>query len=702
MRQDGSTFPIEMSIKTIQLGDKRKFVAIVHDITERKEAEQALLSHQQNLEAIVDSRTTLLRESEARTRTVLTTMLDGVVHIDDDCIMLSVNNAIPAMFGYEMNELVGRKVNMLMPEPHSSAHDGYLSRYLQTRQPCTIGRRSEMEGRRKDGSLFPIELAINELADDKGSSFIGLIRDMSAQKAAEQHLQDALLQAQIATQVKGAFLANMSHEIRTPLNAVLGLAQIGMRDSAGSPAGKNFGGIARAGEHLLGVINDILDAAKIEAGKLEVEAHPFALLGTLDGVVSFVAGLAEGKGLDLSISLAPELPAWVLGDSLRLAQVLTNLLSNAIKFTATGEVTLRVARDGDLTYFRVIDTGIGMSEEQLARLFRPFEQADSSTTRSYGGTGLGLTISLDLARLMGGDLTVESRPDCGSSFLLQLPLPAVTAPETVAGPLPLIGQGLAGLRLLAADDVEANRLVLEDMLVHEGARVVFAENGQQALDRLDQAGVTAFDVVLMDVQMPVMDGYEATRRIRLLAPALPVLGLTAYALTEERQKCQAAGMVDVVTKPIDIKVLVAAIRRLVPASEAAVLVPVGDALAVSNFMSTPHSEGAIDWPALFARFTGRRDFIMKLTRSVHKHYLEAPARLRAAAELGDRAALTSMAHSVKGMSGSLEARRLYELAKDLEDSLRAGEERLPEQVEALACTAEVFLSELAHFDQSEG
>jgi CheY-like chemotaxis protein len=221
-----------------------------------------------------------------------------------------------------------------------------------------------------------------------------------------------------------------------------------------------------------------------------------------------------------------------------------------------------VAREGDDIFFKVIDTGIGMSQEQIARLFNPFEQADSSTTRKYGGTGLGLAISRSLAKMMGGEIAVESAPGAGSAFTLRLPLPAV-APgnEAYTDKTAATGPRLTQLRVLAAEDVEVNQIILEDMLVHEGAHVVFADNGQQALERLGEAGVTAFDVVLMDVQMPVMDGHEATRRIRKMAPELPVIGLTAHALAEERRKCLAVGMVDQVTKPIDIDTLVNIIRK---------------------------------------------------------------------------------------------------------------------------------------------
>jgi PAS domain S-box-containing protein len=370
-------------------------------------------------------------------------------------------------------------------------------------------------------------------------------------------------EAERLARVKSEFLANMSHEIRTPLNAVLGFAQIGQRESKGrNKSQERFHRILDAGQLLLGVINDILDFSKIEAGKLSVESRPFQLAPVIANVASFVAEAAKQKGLAYAVDAAADLPEWVLGDTQRLQQILVNLLSNAVKFSRQGEVRLRVAREGDDLYFKVIDTGIGMSQEQIARLFNPFEQADSSTTRKYGGTGLGLAISQSLAQRMGGEISVESAPGAGSAFTLRLPLPAV-APgiEAYPGKTPATGPRLAQLRVLAAEDVEVNQMILEDMLVHEGAQVVFADNGQQALEHLEEAGVTAFDVVLMDVQMPVMDGHEATRRIRKMAPELPVIGLTAHALAEERRKCLAVGMVDCATKPIDIDTLVNVIRK---------------------------------------------------------------------------------------------------------------------------------------------
>ena len=374
-------------------------------------------------------------------------------------------------------------------------------------------------------------------------------------------LETARIEAERLARVKSEFLANMSHEIRTPLNAVLGFAQIGQRESRGRKSSEYFQRIVDSGQLLLGVINDILDFSKIEAGKLGVESRPFNLRAVIANTTSFVATTAKSKGLDYAVSHEPDLPEWVLGDAQRLQQILLNLLSNAVKFTEKGEVRLRIAREGKDIYFRVIDTGIGMSEEQMSRLFSPFEQADGSTTRKYGGTGLGLAISRNLASLMDGEITVDSAPGKGSSFILRLPLPAA---EPVVGDRasaqPDRGRRLNKVRVLAAEDVEVNQLILEELLGREGAQVVLADNGRQALERVEGAGASSFDVVLMDVQMPVMDGHEAARRIRELAPDLPIIGLTAHAMAEEREKCLASGMADHVTKPIDIDTLVNAIR----------------------------------------------------------------------------------------------------------------------------------------------
>ena len=526
-----------------------------------------------------------LRESEARANQIIENAPDAMLVVDREGRILRLNGRAETMFGYTRDELAGQSVEILVPEPLHRRHRHDREDYVRHAVPRPMGRTKDLFARRKDGSRFPVEVSLAPIYLENDIQIIASVVDITERKALEAELRThrdrledlvtertaelvaARGEAERLAQIKSEFLANMSHEIRTPLNAVLGLARIGARDSALRTTQETFVRILDAGEHLLGVINDILDISRIEAGKLSVEALPFQLPAVVGNASSFVVGAAKQKGLVCKVEQAHDLPEWVAGDAHRLQQILVNLLSNAVKFTERGEVRLSVTQQQDNTCFEVVDTGIGMTGEQVARIFAPFEQADSSTTRRYGGTGLGLAISRNLANLMGGEITVASTPGAGSRFTLRLCLPATEAPRCEpAGEGAPAGRRLAGLRMLAAEDVEINRLILEDLLAHEGADVVFAEHGRQAIDRLQEAGVAAFDVVLMDVQMPVMDGLEATRCVLELAPGLPVIGLTAHALAEERQRCLAAGMVEHVTKPIDADELVDAILRHVRGS----------------------------------------------------------------------------------------------------------------------------------------
>ncbi|MBT8126664.1 MAG: response regulator [Gammaproteobacteria bacterium] len=373
-------------------------------------------------------------------------------------------------------------------------------------------------------------------------------------------LLQARNEAERLNQSKSEFLANMSHEIRTPMNAVLGFARIGVRENRGRKSGVYFQRIQGAGEHLLGVINDILDISKIEAGKFNVEPRPFDFNNVINKAHSFVASMAREKNLSCTVQTDPDHPEWVLGDAQLLQQVLVNLLSNAVKFTEQGGVQMQVTREAGDTLVRVIDTGIGMSKVQLSRLFKPFEQGDGSTTRQHGGTGLGLAICSNLVDLMNGEITVESEQGNGTSVTIRLPLPETEMPVEYERLSKMPKSRLTGLSILVVEDVELNRIVLGEMLEFEGARVILAENGQQALDLIGEHGTTAFDVVLMDVQMPVMDGYSATRQILKMAPGLPVIGVTAHAMMTDRIRCLEYGMADYVAKPIELDVLVKIIK----------------------------------------------------------------------------------------------------------------------------------------------
>ena len=387
-------------------------------------------------------------------------------------------------------------------------------------------------------------------------------------------LQAAKQQAEASNESKSLFLANMSHEIRTPLNGVLGFAQIGHADTTVSTETRSrFARILEAGKLLQGILNDVLDMSKIEAGKLELDPTPTRLRSAVRHTIELLQDSASKKQLDLRLTVDERVPEVVLIDTLRLGQILLNLLSNAVKFTDHGHVGLAVDTvDGDLLMM-VTDSGVGMSDDQTRRLFMPFEQADRSTTRRFGGTGLGLAITKRLVEMMNGSISVSSRPGKGTAFTVRLPLQQV--PELAREP----GEGhaltgarraagvdsprtrLGGLRVLVAEDNAVNQIVIEGLLSIEGAEADVVPDGHQAIDRVAAQNGQLYHVVLLDVMMPGIDGYETARRIRTLDPHLPIIGQTAHATQEVREQCLDAGMVERVTKPIDTEELVQVVLK---------------------------------------------------------------------------------------------------------------------------------------------
>lgn len=387
-----------------------------------------------------------------------------------------------------------------------------------------------------------------------------------------EKLNEALRAAQVANKAKSDFLANMSHEVRTPLNGVIGMTQVLQAGELDPRQKEIVATISDSGRTLMAIVDDILDLSKIEAGRLDVVARDDDLHAAISGTVALFAPKAQEKGLDLSLTIDPSTPDWSAFDAVRVRQCVANLVSNAIKFTSAGNIHVH-AGVTESEYPRratiiVSDTGLGMSEEETARLFESFSQANDSITRVFGGTGLGLAISRKLARMMGGDLTVKSQPGRGSVFTLTFTLAAPETPEKPAQadvPAPS-SMALTGSRVLVVDDNKVNRKVLSMLLQPMGAQVDEAENGEVALEQLSSS---RFDLVLMDVHMPVMDGREAVRRIRDTAEMwsrIPIVALTADAMVGERDKLLAYGMDGYATKPIDVRALVLEIERVLQAS----------------------------------------------------------------------------------------------------------------------------------------
>ena len=551
--RSGDIFYASFSAMRVSIGREDLVIASYFDLTAQRLATRTLEDRKLELERIVSQRTAELSR-------VLDAMPDRYFRIRQDGTVVDFRMGRHEDSYTDTTKLLGRRIEEVLPTRAAQPLLASIAEAIAAKGLVM----TEYSLLYPDGERH-FEARTLPLTPDQVIMFV---RNITDRHSLEADRERARLNAMALANAKSEFLANMSHEIRTPLNGLLGLAQIGLRDTRDTRTVATFAAILNSGRLLLGIVNDVLDFSKIEVGKLRVEQRPISPHALAEEAVGLLRDRAVEKNIALELAFDAALPALCMGDALRTQQVLVNLLSNAIKFTETGSVDVWVGvepgdDDAQMVY-RVTDSGIGIAPEHLKHLFDAFQQADTSTTRRFGGTGLGLAISRRLAELMGGVVQVRSEPGAGSVFELRLPWVAVAddAPQPPTdsewGNAP---RRLDGVRVLVAEDNEVNQMVLERALEIEGAHATIVGDGRQAVNRVLADGRGAYDVVLMDIQMPEMDGYEATRRILELAPDLPVIGQTAHAMQDERRECLAAGMVDHIAKPIDFRSLVDTIVR---------------------------------------------------------------------------------------------------------------------------------------------
>lgn len=806
-RKDGTDIPVEVHMQLVRMADgDAQFVKVVRDISIRRRAETAL------------------RNSNTRVRTILDTVADGIVTIDTHGIVRTFNPAAERIFGYSADEIVGRNINMLMPEPFHSQHDRYLSEYRATGEARIIGIERELMGLGKDGRTFPIELTVSEMKLDGERHFIGIVRDITARKLAvdqlnrffalsldmlciasadgyfkrvspaftktlgwsteellarpfldfvhpddytatlhevekqltagesvlqfenryrhkdgswrvlswksaphqdghlfaiarditgrkeaEQALVTARDDAVRANEAKDIFLATISHEIRTPLNGILGMLELLELSRLDAEQQELLATARDSGRGMVRIIDDVLDHAKMEAGKLKILPEPVSIPRLLQRVLNNYHAVASTKGLTLNQVDDPRIGPALLADPLRILQILGNFVSNAIKFTSSGGIEVRsewLGREGDLDSVRlsVKDSGIGIDTAAQARLFQPFEQAAADTSRMYGGTGLGLAICRRLAEMMGGSIAVDSAPGRGTTISVTLSLPvtdvlpidreSAAARERVSLRLPLAGDNYP--QVLAVDDNPTNRALLARQLAVLGLRAQAAAGGREAL-ALWQDG--EFGIVITDCNMPDMDGYALTRAIRELEtaagrPRTVIIAWTANVLADAQERCLAAGMDEILTKPAELIQLKEVLARSLREHDDA-------SVSASPTVPAPQPNEARPIDArVFAGVADLFDQDPALIREFLDEYRTGMAgiatTLRGAEAANDAATASAAAHILKSSARAVGALALSDLCATIEKAGMEGETGtltlLLPRIEAEIASVETWLS----------
>ena len=640
-------------------GLPKEYISVRTDITKRKKLEQELAHERSFLESITAN------------------LGKGVMVLDREERCTFLNPEAERLLGWTLAQLKGQPLHgqMYFCAGQAEGEDAPACPVClcYALQECvSFDMQDNLVLVHKERGSFPAAMTVSPLFEDGVlTGCIAVFHDITQHKRHEAELRQAKEQAEQASQARSSFLANMSHEIRTPLNAILGFTEALLDTPLNPQQQRQLTTVRQSGRTLLGLLNDILDTAKLEKGALQLEVRDFSLRQLCQQLVDMLSLEAGKKALSLYLDYPPEEPEFFQGDALRIHQVLLNLLSNAIKFTAIGSVTLHVRQGPEQwLHVQVQDTGIGMTAEQLSRVFTPFAQADTSTTRRFGGTGLGTTIARQLVELMHGRLQVSSIPNQGTCFTVCLPLPPG---QPVAATPMLASVALPPLRILAVDDVPENLELLQLVLARDGHQVTLASGGQAALALLK---AQAFDVVLLDLHMPDIDGFAVTTQWRAWqaqqgqAPT-PVIALSASVLLQDRQQAFDVGMNGFAQKPLSVPCLQAEIARVLHLdTPAAPLLPLAPAAATAPAASAPPA-AVCDEAAALALWGSRAQWQGALQRSMAQFpaVLAQLQALHAAAQMADVAAL---AHRWRGVAGNLQLPALAQALHAVESSAQQG------------------------------
>ena len=675
--KDGGQRWVEIFTRVLhdEQGGLAGFAGSAQDVTERRMAEERLRDQLRFVQELIE------------------VIPNPIYFKGRDGRYLGFNKAWEQFFGHRREDWIGKTVFELFPEESAAMHHR-LDQELYAGQGVQAFETQVADGTGKlRDTLY--NKAVFTKADGSIAGIIGVLTDIGARKQAEVELRRAKEAAETASRTKSDFLANMSHEIRTPMNAIIGMTDLALDTDLDDEQREYLGLVKTSADALLGIINEILDFSKVEAGRMEFENIPFGLREVTGLAMRTVAQRAQEKGLSLACTVGDDVPDGVAGDPGRLRQILLNLLGNAVKFTERGEVALEVElaeppEGSALLHFAVRDTGIGIAPEQQAHVFESFTQADTSTTRKYGGTGLGLAICWKMVRIMGGQMWVDSVPGEGSTFHFTLRLGLAQAAARRPATIESIG-GVAPVRplsILVAEDNAINQTLAVKLLERMGHAVTLVDNGAKAVAAASASA--PFDLILMDVQMPEMGGVEATQRIREVERPLgrhtPIVAMTANAMEGDREKYLAAGMDGYVSKPIQSASLSAAI---------------GEALGGFAAPAVPVAEAAeFDRDRVMQGLGGDAELYASIVAIFLEEHSGKVAALREALALGDAEALYRLGHSLKGSAGVFGAHRAMEAAQALEQGCRNGLDplaggRVDALVDALERLAQAFRREMA-------